>query len=132
MVGHAAPQVLLDVTGDVGQLHHLTRREAVLAQLCARLGSRPVIEQQLGAEDKRQADPVPPGARAILIPSLEVTPGSFTVHACFADEPVSAEPVAQALREAAERAKGEGRSPLDAVATPEDVVCAHQRIEVGR
>lgn len=87
---------------------------------------------QVWPDDRRQADPVPPGARAILIPSMEVTPGSFTVHACFADEPVSAEPVAQALREAAERATRAGRSPLDAVATPDDVVCAHQRVEVAR
>jgi hypothetical protein len=87
---------------------------------------------QVWPEDRRQADPIPPGSRTILIPSLEVTPGSFTVHACFADEAVSAAPVVEALVEAAERAKREGKSPLDAVAAPDDVVCAHQRIEVGK
>jgi len=56
----------------------------------------------------------PPGARAVLQPPFEITPGSFALYALFADAPIPAGPAKEALAAEVQAAQAVGKSPLDA------------------
>lgn len=72
------------------------------------------------------------GARVVLLERVEVTPGSFTLHAFFTDAPAPVRTFADELRALVDAAKAARTSPLEVRPTaPGATARATQRIEVA-
>ncbi|HVE81219.1 MAG TPA: hypothetical protein VND93_00155, partial [Myxococcales bacterium] len=64
----------------------------------------------------KESGAAPPGARAVLGTSFDVTPGSLALYALFGNAPISAAEAQAALKSEVTTAAREGRGPLEAQA----------------
>lgn len=87
---------------------------------------------QIWPENKDSTAPIADGARVTLLRGVEITPGSFVLHAFFTDEPTPVRPFAEELLGLAQLSK-QVREPVMEVRAraPGAQAQAVQRIEVA-